>query len=330
VTLPYYQAADLLKRAPRCLLTTHIDPDPDGLGCEMALLEHLEAQGKQVTVLNPEATPARFAFLDPDRRLCAYQPGAPLPEVDLIVIVDTDTWAQLGPLAEVIRRRTARALVIDHHATHEQIADLVLEDREAPCTGHLVAHLLDILGASLSRPSARALFAALVFDTGWLRYDNARQAAFDLAARLVRAGAVAHEVYLALEERQPARVVRLAGLALAGLEIACHGALGVLTVTREMFALTDTSPSDITNLVNQCYSVAGVHSAVLFVEQPDGGVRVSLRSRGVVDVSAAAAEHGGGGHARAAGIRLSEPLAVVKPRLLAHLARRIAAATPTP
>ena len=112
-------------------------------------------------------------------------------------------------------------------------------------------------------------------------------------------------------------------MAMAGMELACSGTLAVMTITRQMLAAAGVDAAAVSNIVNHCYEADGVHSAVLFVEQPDGSVKVSLRSRGVVDVSALAVRYGGGGHPRAAGARLSEPLEKVKRRVVDDLCRSI-------
>jgi len=317
------EAADLIRAAGTVLLTTHIEPDADGIGSELALAECLDARGLDVTILNPGPAPRLGALLDPDGRIQVHDPDRPVPSADLLVVLDTGVWAQLGTMAAVVRDRAGRCLVIDHHVTCDDIGDVTISEPAAPCTGLLVLEVTDELGWTLTAPSAEVLFAALVFDTGWLRYHNAGAPAYEMAARLVRAGAAPNRVYLALDATQPAPMLRLTGMALAGLELECNGALAVMTVTSEMLAAAGVDAAEVTNLVNHCYAAEGVHSAVLFVEQPDGEVKVSLRSRGVVDVSALALGYGGGGHARAAGARLAEPLADVKRRVVADLCRAI-------
>jgi len=327
--LPIGEAAALLRAARRILLTTHLEPDPDGIGCEMALHTVLCGGDRTCHVLNPEPTPPTCAFLDPEACIRVHEPAAKTPVADLIVVLDTCTWSQLGTVAQVVRDRgDTPCLVIDHHATSDALGDVVLASPEAPCTGWLVLQVLDALDPAAITPQvAEHLFAALAFDTGWLRYNNAREPAYRMGARLVGLGAVPHHVFLAMEERRPAKIIRLTGLVLAGLDLACDGVLGVLTITREMLEATGTTPADVTNLVNQCYGVTGVHSALLFTEMPEGGVKVSLRSRGVVDVSALASRFGGGGHARAAGARIDLPLDQARDRVVTAFCEAIRAAS---
>lgn len=323
MALPIAQAVDLLRAARHVVLTTHIDPDGDGVGSQVALAGALKAIGLSVTVLNAEPIPPRYAFLDPDGAIRVHQVGSPLPPADLIVVLDTGAWAQLGALEAVVRAHPSRRLIIDHHVTGDLTGEMVLADPSAPCTGWLVLRVIDALATEVTPAAAEALFTALVFDTGWLRFSNADQRAYDMAARLVRAGADPHRVYLLVDERQPAPALRLLGMALAGLELAASGTLGILTITGEMFRATDTTPADVSKMVNACYQVEGVHSALLLVELPPDEVRLSFRSRGVVDVSELAARYGGGGHARAAGARLTGPLHEVRRRVIADFERAI-------
>ncbi len=323
--LPIREAADLLRHAQMVLLTTHIQPDPDGLGCELALAETLESLGKRAVCINADPVPERFRFLNASGRIQTLAPTAP-PEADPIVVVDTGVWSQLGAMAEVIRNRRCPCLVIDHHRTTDPMSDGCVVEPEAPSAGWIILRLIDELQVPLTASMASALFASLVHDTGWLRFNNANLWAYEMAARLNRAGARPHEIYLSLEERLHPRVVRLLGLMLGGLELHCSGGLVAFTITNGMLAEAGAAVADTHNLINHAYTLQGVHSAVLFVEQPDGHVKISLRSRGVVDVNRLAGTYGGGGHERAAGARLPAPIDAARRRVISDLCQCIDAA----
>jgi phosphoesterase RecJ-like protein len=233
-------------------------------------------------------------------------------------VLDTGTWNQLGAFADFLRPLPAARAVIDHHLTQDDLGALRLVDTTAEATGRLVYEAGRALGVPLAPRAAHCLFVALATDTGWFRHKNTTAATFTLAGELVAAGARPTEAYEYLyEQSSPARL-KLAGLVLGRLETAAGGRVAWSEIHRGDYAATGATPPDSEEMVNYPRSLAGVEVALLFMEQPAGGTKVSFRSRSL-DVARLAERFGGGGHRLASGATLDAPLDDARSRVLAAL-----------
>ncbi len=308
----------LLDAADRVVLTSHARPDADALGSELALAAILEELGKRVSIVNPSFAPDNLAFLDPHGRIAVFgrgdgdATGADFVENhDLHLVVDTSSYAQLGEVAKVFQRTPATRVVIDHHQASddlEAIGATVFRDTGAEAAGAMVAEMADALGLPLPPAAVTPLFAAIATDTGWFRHSNTKPSTLRLAARLMEAGADPTELYRKLYEEQTIQRLRLSGEGRRRMQVDCSGKLAYTTVGAEQFKATGGRPPDSEGLANDCLRVGGTEAAFVAIEQPDGRVKLSFRSRGGCDVSALAASFGGGGHRQASGAMIDGPL----------------------
>ena len=293
------------------LLTSHVRPDCDALGSELAMALILEQLGKQVRIVNGQATPPNLQFLDPARRIAAIGQDVRADELggaEVLIILDTSAWAQLGPMADVVRSTRAMKLVLDHHVQGDDLGAWMLKDPQAEATGRLVAETAEQLGVALTPPMASALFAALATDTGWYRFSSTTPETYRLAAKLMAAGAQPAAIYRDLYEQDTVGRLRLQGLILSRLVTELNGRLVHTHVIQGDFAAAGAFPNDTEDVINLALTVAGTEVAVIAVEQPEGGCKFSLRSRGQLDCSQLAARFGGGGHKAAAGVLMNQPL----------------------
>ncbi len=308
---------ELVRRPRRLLLTTHVRPDGDGLGSMLALAEALEARGKDVRLVIASTYPPRYAFLDPDRRVRFFEgPGEEYRDVEAVAVLDTGTWNQLGGFGPFLRGLSVPKVVIDHHMTQDDLGALRLVDTTAEATGRLAHQAIAALGVPLSARMASNLFVAVAMDTGWFRHGNTTPATFALAAELVAAGARPESLYEELFERNSLARLRLIGLVLERMTVVLGGRVAYTELHRGDYEATGATPQDSEDLVNYTRSVHGVEVGLLFAEQPRGGVKVSLRSRGGVDVARVAETFGGGGHRQASGAVLQTALAEARTRVL--------------
>jgi phosphoesterase RecJ-like protein len=308
---------DLVRRRRRFLLTTHVRPDPDGLGSQLALAEVLEQEGKEVRLVISSTWPPRYDFLDPRKRIERFQPpGDSWRDAEVVIVLDTGTWNQLGDFGAFMKTLSADKVVIDHHLSQDDLEATRLLDTTAEATGRLVYEAIEALKAPLPETAANLLFAAVATDTGWFRHANTTPATFALAERLVRAGARPTWLYEQLYERNTLPRLRLMGLVLERLQVVAGGRVAHTEIRRDDYAATGALPQDTEELVNFTRSVAGVDVGLFFMEQPAGGVKVSLRSRDGVDVAQIAERFGGGGHRLAAGAVLHTSLAEAQSRVL--------------
>lgn len=182
---------ELVRSHQRFLLTTHVRPDGDALGSELAMAAILERLGKDVLIVNPHATPPDLEFLDPDRKLKELGTDVPVEELDsydVLMVLDTAAWAQLGAMGEVVRTTKAVKMVLDHHVGGDDLGAELFSNVRAEATSRLVIEAAGQLGVKLTPEIARAAFVALATDTGWFRFSSTTSETFRLAARLIDAG----------------------------------------------------------------------------------------------------------------------------------------------
>ena len=310
------------------LIVTHARPDGDALGSAAALARAARAAGRSVHLLVPDAVPPRYEFLFPDGPpASAARFEALADEADVIVIVDTCAFEQLDGLADSLRAHREKIVVIDHHATADDVAPMQWRDTSAAAAGVMIGELLAALAWPVDLATAEALTAAVATDTGWMRFANTDARCLRVLADWFAAGVRPDKLYKRLYQCDRPERIRLLVRVLQSLELHCEGRLAAMTVRKDDLQATGARPDETENLVNEALRMGSVETAILLVETPDA-IRVSLRSRDAVDVSAVAAQFGGGGHPRAAGLRTDGEIDAVKQRLVALCARELAACPP--
>ena len=215
--IPWSRFCEIVRGRQRFVLTTHIRPDGDALGSEVALAEILSGLGKDVRVCNAFAVPPNLRFLDPQRRLCQLGvdlSAEQLRDREVLVILDTTAWAQLGAMAEVVKTTKALKVVLDHHVSGDDLGAELFKDVDAEATGCLVIQAADQLGVRLTSQIVRPAFVALATDTGWFRFSSTTSGTLRLAARLVEAGAAPDQLYKELYENDSYGRLQLIGRAL--------------------------------------------------------------------------------------------------------------------
>ena len=308
------------------LLTSHIRPDCDALGSELGMAGVLDKLGKKVRIVNGQATPDNLAFIDPTKRLTSL--GAEvqlgdLTDVDLLMVLDTSAWAQLGPMGDVVKSTKAKKIVFDHHVGEDDLGAELFKDRSSPATGCMVVTAAERLGVELTPEIATPLFAAVATDTGWYRYPSVSGETYRVAAKLTDAGANPSEIYSHLYERDTAGRVRLRGTILSRTQTILNGRLAHTYVLADDFERTGADPTDTEDVINMTLGIAGTEAAVILVEQLTGGFKLSFRSRCKMDASEVAGEFGGGGHKAAAGAFIDEPFESAQEKVLAAVRARM-------
>ncbi|MFK7735501.1 MAG: bifunctional oligoribonuclease/PAP phosphatase NrnA [Pirellulaceae bacterium] len=316
-----------LRSCESFILCSHIRPDCDALGSELGLAGILQALGKKVRIVNGHPTPVSLSFIDPQSSIEVLNETTTAEQVqgDCFIVLDTSAWAQLGPMGDVLREFDGMKLCIDHHVGEDDLGTEFFKDTKAEATGHMVAKLAKHAGVELTKPMAMALFAAIATDTGWFRFGSTTSETYRVIAELVDAGASPTEIYGELYERNTAARIRLRGRILSHTVDEVDGTLVHTHVTREDFSETGAMPSDTEGAINMTMSIEGTQVALIFVEQLEGGVKVSFRSRSSVDCSAIASTFGGGGHKAAAGAFIEGSLAEVEAKVLPVIRAAMAA-----
>jgi phosphoesterase RecJ-like protein len=328
-----YQAIlDPLSRAKRVLVTTHVRPDGDALGTAAAMVLGMRARNIPAEVLLLSHLPTKYAFIFNDAGIVHHdaEKGWPdslsLSNFDALLVVDTGTWSQLPGLKDRIADWNVPKLVVDHHLTQEDWATAKLVVTQAAAAGEIAAELLDYWHVEFDKSIARAIFLAITSDTGWFQFSNTRPYTLRLAARLIEAGVNIDEIYQLLYQNERAERVALQCRAQQSLELLLDGRLAVMRVRKKDFEETKANVPDTENLINIPLQIRTVQVSILLVEPKDfGPIRVSLRSKGQVDAANFAEKFAGGGHARAAGLKLEGALDAAHDRVVGEMVKTMSA-----
>ncbi len=318
--------AERIQACDSFILASHIRPDCDALGSEIGMAGILQQLGKKVRIVNGHPTPPALDFIDPTHMIEVVGETTAAADVtaDGFIVLDTSAWAQLGSMGDVLRGFQGQKLCIDHHVGEDDLGTEFFKDTRAEATGHLVAKLAKHMNVPITKSMATALYAAIATDTGWFRFNSTTSDTYRIIAELLDCGAVPSEIYGDLYERDTLGRVRLRGRILSRTQTELDGQLVYTHVLREDFAETGAIASDTEDAINMTLAIVGTQVAVIFVEQQEGGCKMSFRSRCAVDCNQLARQFGGGGHKAAAGAFIDAPYAqaaeIVLPQVRAAMA----------
>jgi phosphoesterase RecJ-like protein len=305
------EVRNALLASRRAVLTTHLNADGDGAGCEAAVVSWLRANGTEAWIVNPTPFPETFRFLIEDeswvvaagsrraRDLC--------DQADLAVVLDTGEVPRIGRVRSLIRELLT--VVVDHHPPGEHpIGGISLRDASACATGELVFDILLAAGGPWTDSSIQGMYVAILTDTGSFRFSNSTPAAHRVTAELLARGVDPEEMNRRVYGAAPVRKYRLLERALATLDV--DEALGISWMTIPPGAIEElgVTPDDLEGMVDIPRGVEGTRVGLLFRVTTTGEVKVSFRSNGPVNVNELARRFGGGGHVRASGAMVPGPL----------------------
>jgi phosphoesterase RecJ-like protein len=299
------QIQNEIDRHRRFVITTHMNPDGDGLGAELGLSAYLESLGKDVRIINPDGLPARYRFLNQEAKYESYDPAeheSYIATCDVVIVLDISRWERLDTLGERLRQRSGLTICIDHHPFESNgMANLYGVDLGAAATGQLVYEMVRDRGRPLDRRMALGFYISILTDTGSFRFSNSDPRAHRAAAELLSFALDPNEIYEQVYGNSSLPRLKLMGKALSELRTEESGRLLFLVLPQTWLKETGAVPADTEGFVDIARTATGCESVALFLEREDGRVKLSLRSRGRMNVNRVAAQFGGGGHLLASG-----------------------------
>jgi phosphoesterase RecJ-like protein len=308
---PVAEILEVLRQGERFLVCSHSRPDGDAVGSMLAVSMLLEQMGKRADLVAADRIPSIYRQLPgADRIRNAMRVHGPY---DAVILLECD-----GLERSRLRGLEPFFLVnIDHHTTGKRFAHVNWIDRNAASVGELVYRLVKAAGATVTPEMAACIYTTVLTDTGGFCYGATRASTFALAQALTQAGAdpvrIAQDVYFSTATSK----LLLLGAALSNLNR--EGRLAWLWVTHQDMVRTCAAEEDCEGIVNYAICISGVEAAVFLRELPERRIRLSLRSKGKVNVSAIAARLGGGGHQNAAGVTLDGPISRALEEILLEL-----------
>jgi phosphoesterase RecJ-like protein len=312
----FAEIAEVVRSYESFLVLSHVRPDGDALGSEIAVGLALQKLGKKVKVWNEEGLLEKFSFL-PGGELVSFPPNEP-EDFDVVLALDTATRQRLGDNCLAAVGRVKLWINIDHHPSNPRYGDLVHIDPIAPATGQILFELLQSQDLPLDEPIAENLFAAISTDTGSFQYPNTTARTFEIAADVLRCGIKVGELSQKLYESYPRRRIELLRVLLDRMRFDADGKVASFSLPIATAHELGVIPEDNEGLIDHLRAIQGVIIAIFFEELEDGKVRVSMRSKDErADVCKICLSFKGGGHKLAAGARINEPLPPARDAVLA-------------
>lgn len=296
-----------LKSAQQILILTHKSPDGDTLGSGYALCRALIKLGKTAAVICSDPIPQRYDYLKAGE--------TDLADPDLIVAVDIATTDLLGDKLSVYSDKVD--VCIDHHGSNSKFAKLTFVDATAAAACEIFTELINKLGVVIDKNIANCLYTGIATDTGCFRYSSTTAKTLKTAAALIEAGAESAKLNKLLFETASRQRLELEKLALQNLEYYCGGKAAVMVLSLDMMKKSGAQESETEGIPAIPARIEGVEAGITLREKEDGSYKVSVRTVKQLNASEICAKFGGGGHACAAGCRLTDNLETAKKEIVA-------------
>jgi len=306
---------EVLRQGERFLVCSHSRPDGDAVGSMLAMGMMLDQMGKRADLVTADRIPNVYRELPGAEGIrCAMRVHGPY---DAVILLECDGLER----AKLRGLEPFFLINIDHHASAREFGHLNWIDRTAASVGELVHRMVKAAGCKVTPEMAACLYTTVLTDTGGFCYGGTRASTFALAEELTLAGAdpirIARDIYFST----PASRLLLLGAALSNLKR--EGRIAWLWITNQDMVRTCAAEEDCEGIVNYAISISGVEAAAFLRELPEGAIRLSLRSKGRLDVAGIAVKLGGGGHENAAGVTLEGPLSRALEQILVELRTRV-------
>lgn len=307
------------------LLTTHVNPDGDGIGAACAMAELLLHMGKKVRIVCDSPIPRKYAFLDFHGLFECYDKNKQYGETDVMIVLDAHKRGRIGGLAELIDRRPEMPTIcIDHHNPSETFAQLHVIDSKACSAGAMIYALCKEVGFVLNLRAATGIYASVICDTGRFSYSCTSCKAHKIADECIKLGVDPDLMYSRLFQHVSLAEIKVFAGALQGMETYLDNKVIIEQIRRADLEKMGASALDLEHVDLEYIhdfnnQIEDVECFVLLRELADNHVRVSLRSKLDLDISSVVCSLGGGGHANAAGVSWKGSLEDVKERILVLL-----------
>lgn len=289
---------DLTEKAENIVISTHIFPDADGIGSEIALCLAMRAMGKNAICVNEETLLDRYKYLDPQDVVISlkdYREFYPEAEIDLFIVVDTNSVERIGEGAKKLSSTAKDILFIDHHPCPGEVMRCNCIDTTKAATGELAGDLIQSVGVELTRDMALPLYTAVLIDTSSFRYPTVTGDTHRLIGSLMDTGVRPPHAYNMIYGTKKISFMKLLGKVLANAHTTKDEKIAWLTLTEDLLEKFHVDTEDTHAFINHLLVLDNIKVAVMFKESGNS-IKVSLRSVGVIDVGVMARALGGGGH----------------------------------
>lgn len=305
----YADIASLIDNNQEFIITSHVNPDGDAIGSEIALYSHLKKLGKNVRIFNYSETPSNYTFLDNDRIIQTFDESkdtSAITGAEVLFILDTNDYSRIKTMAPSFRESKAKKVCFDHHlGLNKNDFDYYISDTDSASTGEILYKFLKSRDKETGKDTidlkiAEALYTAIMTDTGSFKFPRTTSETHIIAADLLSYGVDPFAVYTEVYNKSSLGKLQLLSRFLNNVKMEYDDKLIYSTVLQKDFEETKTNMYETEGFSQHLMSIASVQISVIFTETKRG-VKISFRSNGEIFVNELAKEFGGGGHMNAAG-----------------------------
>ena len=318
------EALDFIRRNGRFLISSHVNPDGDGIGSAMALKWALLKLGKEAEIVIDSPAPATFGYFENYHWVKTPETSVSLPKFSCVITADVPSMERLGRAVDFIADG-ARILVIDHHITSDVFGHINYIDESASASCEMILTFIKALGLAPDAAVAEYLYTGVVIDTGRFRFSNTTPSVLKAGAELVAAGADPAKVSERIFFNNTYETTMALGRMITSIRLHHGGRTAVAVIPLALIQSAEWEKVDTEGFVNHPLAINGALVAVLFKEAKPNVTRASLRAKYDIDVNKIAQVFGGGGHAKASGCTINAPLAEAQETLLAEIEKRYGA-----
>jgi len=299
---------DIISNSSNILLTTHINPDGDGLGCEAAMYYFLKKLGKSPVIYNSSPLPPEYDFLNRNEIFNIYKESLKdsiFRNVDLIMVFDIGTPERLGCIGNHIQNYPIPTVCIDHHPNKHGHFKIEVVDTDAPSVTFMIYDFIKKANPDLMDYAiAEAIYVGLLTDTGSFRFENTTIEAMEVAIEMMKYGVKPGKMYRLIYENLRPIQAKLLGYVLQTLHYELDGKIAWFSLTRVEIAKQGAKLEDVDGFTDFVRSIKNVEVSVMFLELEENKIKVNFRSKGKIVVNEIAHTYNGGGHPYAAGMTL--------------------------
>ncbi len=310
--------AKSIEKGDDFLVISHVNPEGDAIGSQLAVGSLLEKLGKRFCMVNADIVPGNLMFLHDSDKVKRSVPEDFSPKT--VIVLDCPVAARCGNLTEFILLAD-NVINIDHHCSNDNFGDVNWIAPNLSSAGEMVFDLFQFMGIELDKRTAEKIYVAIVTDTGVFSYENTTEKTHLTASRLLAAGVEQTYIQKKLFESRSVQQVALLGKVLTTLEVTGNGSIAHISLMQNMCIGLDMNKVSTEDFISYPRSIKGVKVALFFkeVEEEADVIRISFRSNGIVDVNSIASRFGGGGHRLASGCTVHGSLETVKRDIIEYV-----------
>ncbi|MCK5706209.1 MAG: bifunctional oligoribonuclease/PAP phosphatase NrnA [Candidatus Aureabacteria bacterium] len=315
---------EIIESKKRFIISSHINPDGDSIGSEIAVLNMLKDLGKEVLVINSSITPDNCLFLKGANEIIEHghltsEERSFIKKADVFIVLDVNEIKRIGIVSNILENTSLYTICIDHHVLSHPSMDLSIVKEDASATGEIIYHFMKYAGYRITLNIAEAIYVSIATDTGSFQYSNTTIESHKIAAEFLSMGLNHSHIYENYSCNQPLRKAHLFISVISTMQTECNGKIIWMQMTQDMLKQTKAKSQDSEGIINFAMNIKGVKVILFFKELEGEKVKVSLRSRKHYNVRTIASSLGGGGHNNASGILMKGSLEETIPKLLTKI-----------